>query len=280
MVKATVIKCSSGEGWEIIFDTGEATDEDKDAEDEILLRSRICTNVVWDDRGMETMVQPVNVYLLPLEVALMRDMCIGLEGLLLLPTFLQNGQFRRLGWFEIRDDWYDWDALGSSEKPAGQIHDSWHMSLEEEAVILDGCPQRRPLEHSKRKGYYATLLDIQAWLRNYEETAGLDKLNHHLGQEAEYDKHRSERIEEWMRRFRERTGQNLEENYSIEDDRYCNGVVDKTLTERYEDGLRREDYPHIQSFLSCIADSEKFSILSDQLYEDRHGGGYFTIQII
>lgn len=105
-------------------------------------------------------------------------------------------------------------------------------------------------------------------------------MKHHSSQEPEHDYSCSERLKEWMRRFRERSFQNLEENQSREDDRYCNGVVDKTLTARYADGLRRNDYPQIESFLSYIADSEKLGILSDQFYEERHGGGYFTIQII
>jgi hypothetical protein len=154
------------------------------------------------------------------------------------------------------------------------------MSLEEEAVILDGCPQKRPLKDPKRKGYYVTFLDFQAWADDYEESAGLDKLKHHSGQELKHDNSRSERIKEWMRHFKEKSVQNLEENQSGEDDRYCNGIVDKTLTGRYGYGLRRNDYPQIDTCLSHIADSEKFSILSDQLYEERHGGGYFTIQII
>ncbi|PMD23574.1 HET-domain-containing protein [Hyaloscypha hepaticicola] len=275
MVKATVSKRSSGELWDIIFDTGEATDEDegtkdedldsKDAEDIIPLRSKISASVSWDDRGMETTVQAANVYLLPLEVGLRADVGISLEGLLLLPTFLQNGQFRRLGYFEVQDDWYDWVGLGLGSglpKMNGQTHDSWQISLEEEAVILDGCPQKRPLGDSTERGYYyVTQLDAQALV-------------------PEHDKNRSERIKEWMRRFRERSFQNLEENQSREDDRYCNGLVDKTLTESYGYCLKRGDYPRIESFLSYIADSEKVSILSDQLYEERHGGGYFTIQII
>jgi hypothetical protein len=290
MVKANVSNRSGAEKWVITFHTEEPTDEDggtededldsKDAKDEIPLRCKVSAFVRWDDRGMQTMVQAMNVYLLPLEVRLEKDTGIHLEGLLLLPTFLQNGQFRRLGWFEIRDDWYDWVGLGSDLPTSGQIHDSWHMSLEDEAVILDGCPQKRPLEDPTRKGYYVTFLDFQAWADDYEESTGLDKLKHHSGQEPEYDNIRSERIKEWMRHFRERSVQNLEENRSREDDRYCNGVVDKTLTERYGDGLLRDDYPQIESFLSNIADSETFSILSDQFYEERHGGGYFTIQII
>ena len=226
---------------------------------------------------MQTMVQAMNLYLLPMEVGLEKDTGISLEGLLLLPTFLQNGQFRRLGWFEIRDDWI---GLGSDLPTSGQIHDSWHMSLEEEAVILDGCPQKRPLEDPTRKGYYVTYLDLMAWLDRFEESAGLDKLKHHSGQEPEHDNSRSERIKEWMRHFKERSVQKLEEDQSREDDRYCNGVVDRTLKGRYGYGLRRIDYPQIESLLSHIADSEKSSILSDQLYEERHGGGYFTIQII
>jgi hypothetical protein len=290
MVKATVSKRSSGEDWDIIFETEDATEKDegmvdedldsKDAEDKIPLRSKICAYVIWDDRGMQTMVQAVNVYLLPLEVVLDKDIGLYLEGLLLLPTFLQNGQFRRLGWFKIRDDWYDWVGLGTSLQTPGQIHDSWHMSLEEEAVILDGCPQKRPLNDSTKKGYYVTRFDLMTWLDDFKGSAGLDKLKHYSGQEPEHDNSRFERIKEWMRHFKERSVQNLEENQSREEDRYCNGVVDKTLTERYGYGLRRNDYPQIESFLSHIADSEKFSILSDQLYEERHGGGYFTIQII
>jgi hypothetical protein len=163
---------------------------------------------------------------------------------------------------------------------SGQIHDSWDMSLEEEAVILDGCPQKRPLEDSTTKKYYVTRLDAQAWLSDFEETAGLDKPMNRSVQEPEHDKNRSERIKDWMRQFRERSIQNLEENPSRENDRYCNGVVDKTLIERYGDGLTHDDYPQIESCLRNIADSEKFCILSDQFYEERHGGGYFTIQII
>ncbi len=292
MFKATVSKRSSGEYWDIIFDTGAETEEDEgtevedlDSEDavgEIPLRSKISAFVRWDDRGMEAMVQAVTVYLLPLEVRLAKDIGISLEGLLLLPTFLQNGQFRRLGYFEVRDDWYDWVklGLGSDFQAPGQIHDSWQPSLEEEAVILDGCPQKRPSKDSTLGGYYVTLLDLQAWVTDFNERAGLDEWIHLSGQESEHDRNRSERIKEWMRKFRESSVQNLEENQSREDDRYCNGVVDKTLRARYADGLRRNDYPQIGSFLSNIADSEKFGILSDQLYEERHGGGYFTIQII
>jgi hypothetical protein len=290
MVKATVSKRSSGEDWDIIFETEEAIEKDegtededldsKDAEDEIPLRSKICASVIWDDYGMQTMVQAMNVYLLPLEVFLNMEIGIRLEGLLLLPTFLQNGQFRRLGWFEIRDNWYDWVGLGSSLPTFGQIHDSRRMSLEEEAVILDGCPQKRPLEDPTRKGYYVTHLDALEWMSGYEESTRLDKLKHLSGQELEHDNSRSERIKEWMRHFKERSVQNLEEDQSREDDRYCNGVVDRTLKGRYGYGLRRIDYPQIESLLSHIADSEKSSILSDQLYEERHGGGYFTIQII
>jgi hypothetical protein len=161
----------------------------------------------------------------------------------------------------------------------GQIHDSWHMSLEEEAVVLDGCPQKRPLKDATTKGYYVTLLDAQAWVSDFEKRAGLESM-HRSGQELDHERNRSERIKEWMRQFRERSIQNLEQNPSREDDRYCNGVVDKTLIERYGDGLMHDDYPQIESCLRNIADSEKFSILSDQFYEERHGGGYFTIQII
>lgn len=69
-----------------------------------------------------------------------------------------------------------------------------------------------------------------------------------------------------------------------DDDLYCNGIIDANLHGRYNGVLKSEEYPMIHCFLNIIdvlfIMLEKRGHWSSELYEECHGGGYFTFQII
>ena len=65
---------------------------------------KIRAAVQGDDRAIAEMVEVVNAYIMPFEIFQNEeDMKLHLEGLVLLPTYLQQGQFRRLSLFRVDD---------------------------------------------------------------------------------------------------------------------------------------------------------------------------------
>lgn len=65
---------------------------------------KIRAAVQWDDRAIAEMVEVVNAYIVLFEIFRNEeDVKPHLEGLVLLPTYLQQGQFRRLSLFRVDD---------------------------------------------------------------------------------------------------------------------------------------------------------------------------------
>jgi hypothetical protein len=138
-----------GGEWEIVFfDDLTATEEDKNAN----FRTKIEADFQWDEQAMQDMAHAIEVYLVPCKVFLHQAKeALHLESLVLLPTHSQNGQFRRIDWFEVIDSWRDWDAYPyeSDLNPPYDLNNSPREASPE--VVVDGinnCPGvKNPGQH-------------------------------------------------------------------------------------------------------------------------------------
>jgi len=89
---------------------------------------------------MAEIVEVVNAYIMPFEIFQNgEDMKLHLEGLVLLLTYSQQGQFWRLGLFRV-DDWEYGDDLAIKPETTCDDNDlSREMSPQNEDVSVDRC---------------------------------------------------------------------------------------------------------------------------------------------
>lgn len=122
--------------------------------------TQIPTMVSWDEQEMRNMAHSVFVYLVPFEVNFDDTVKGGLRlvGLILLPTYLKKGQFRRVGKFAIEESWgqeSEGNGTGSDEEcesdeevVSGNEEDSDHQSYEGEEGQDDERSDREVYDES------------------------------------------------------------------------------------------------------------------------------------
>ncbi|CZR65523.1 uncharacterized protein PAC_15423 [Phialocephala subalpina] len=245
--------------------TEEADDDESNSDLEmanIFPVSTIEINVILDDRATSDSLQTFAAYLMPSEAVLtQRETGLHLEGLVLMPTHLKQGQFRRIGYFYLRDYWHDLALtddkveLNSSQQssPTAEVNDSQGHSENQVAEDIE-TP-------------YISVLDVV----EAAHMLGLNSL-------SPVDNEVSRRFKDWLSKHEKESAQGLRRK----DDPYCNGIVNRTLFGRYEDMAAY--FPNITSFLNYVAVRMHKDLdageLDEALYEEAHSDGYIVFHII
>ncbi|KAF2469543.1 HET-domain-containing protein, partial [Lindgomyces ingoldianus] len=109
LVRLGLRRGSIGRRWYIADSNEESESGTEDSEYGIadsIPNSTIEINIALDDRAASQSIQSFFAYLVPLAASLTkRGDGLHLEGLILIPTHLKRGQFRRIGYFYLRDYW-------------------------------------------------------------------------------------------------------------------------------------------------------------------------------
>jgi len=98
LVEAMMVKKPGYEAWEILFP------ESQDRSAAAILRNGISAQINIDDFWLEQILQVAKVFMMPFRILSDKRGNLVLEGMVLSPTYGgQDGQFQRLGVFEIKD---------------------------------------------------------------------------------------------------------------------------------------------------------------------------------
>lgn len=287
MLQAKIIKVREeqrvGVRWYIVVFDGWTETEEEEVLDQGF-RMKIEAYVQWDDRALEDMIEAVRVYMVPFEISLLpSDLGLELEGLILLPTFVQAGQFRRVGSFRVADYWRNrYEDKNMSDVESSCDSPSDLEAVPEEIRGLEGCSQVRPAKRPGQPQAYVTLLEAVVWLKDQAPlcTTTLQEAR------STGDDKRTRKVKKWMidlTKTMTQDSEDSEKGQSCDNDPYGNGIINKTLKDRYGRDMRN-DYLHINSLLTWAF--AKFDIarendlLSDEMCEECHGDGYFTFQIV
>jgi Heterokaryon incompatibility protein (HET) len=285
MLKAKILKVGRKEGqeWDILLsddwkENMEGSEYDDSEDMNSSLRFKIRATISWDDLTFEEIIEAASVYLVPFEISLLPDDTgLDLQGLILLPTLINAGQFRRLGWFRVEDKWRVNRHKKRSISLGYDDHSPWE-STPEELERSDGCSQVHPDKVDDRLPY-RTALELKALWIDMSARAAAE------GKAASYDV-RTRKIQKFMddsTRTANRDDNISQNGQSKKDDPYCNGMINTILLERYGDDMKH-NYPKINSllvitFIHFDLDREEGK-LCEELYEGYHGNGYFTFQIV
>jgi hypothetical protein len=277
MLRATIVKqreskSSRSPRWNIVlvdpwqdFVENDGTEVDSLGDEGSYLRYKIKARIEWDDPTVKMMTEVASVCLVPFEISLLPDeLGLNLEGLIQIPTYLKAGQFRRVRWFSVKDEW---DGIKSEASCSD--NSSLREASSEEIGVLDGCSQVAPTIDPQRHPT-VTALEVSA---NIEEQK-LWRWGSFPESSPARDGPRTRKLKKFMN--------NLTQT-ATQDDSYHNGVIKTTLLERYGEDMR-DNYPQINALLGIAF--IKFGIereadqLNEELYEVCHGNGYFTFQIV
>jgi hypothetical protein len=227
--------------------------------------------VSWDDWEMDDMTEGINIYLAPFEVHLNSVGNLVLEGLLLSPTHLARGQYRRLGHFSVHDD-----LLQSQNQDA-----ETGFSQEVKSVQTNDFNDDRA-QHVNAKlsaPIHITALDVTAFYAN------MDKKNKLMGLECSSSsssgpfQKMKKRLDPWQ----DCSSLSSKESLNESEDPYWNGAVNPKLANRYHDTLNGFEYERINSFFAALT----WTIFKEGLVggsqvpnEEDHGNNYFTFSIV
>ncbi|KAI1295944.1 heterokaryon incompatibility protein-domain-containing protein [Xylaria venustula] len=271
LIRTIISKIPNSRKWTVnLYDPKEETEE-AIAGEPLPVRATVESTVYWDDKAMSEMIQSAAVTLVPFEISSFES-TLNLQGLILDRTYCKNGQYRRLGYFSIRDSWseYKFDAnrLLSQYLPSRTDSQGSHSSQ-------SSTGSQETTSSVRRRGRTVTALEIKAIF----ETA-------HREEEA-LQGSQSEQTQKIRKRMlgKKYTEQDEDpDNAESEGDALGNEAIDMTLVNRYTDELDPVNYPNINSFLSLILIrfelSQEHGHLQNELYQLCHGQGYFTIEII
>lgn len=262
--------------WEILLaddfenDTGSSESDDMENMSSAL-RFKIEAKIYWDDPTFQELIDIASVYIVPFETSVtVTGLC--LEGLILCPMHTDKGHFRRLGLFQINDSGDIHHQEKKKLSPVGDHEHSYPDSTPEEIEILDGCSQVPP-KLSDGRLLHRTILELKHMLSYIKATSAEES-----GGTA-YVQDILERREHPGKMTSQKT---ISQTQQSEDDPYCNGRISTNLFRRYGEDIHR--YPNINSLLSLIyvhnTMDEEENILNMNLYEERHGDGYFTFHIV
>ncbi|KAF7507555.1 hypothetical protein GJ744_010346 [Endocarpon pusillum] len=281
MIRAKITKKSTS-SWEIDLVAWLTTD----FKDKWGLQKVITAGFMWDDKAIHEMAEALNVFLVPCEVLLPDNFKLLLQGLVLLPTYLHKGQFRRIGRFSVVDLWYDppkdWNAvykesLLDSDTNNSVSDDDTSKSDQSEQVLSDRKKAAGVIDpnlHGITDLQLHNLLEAMSRVENKEK--GLDEENK-----------QSQNMKRKMQCSGEISIRNDKGSSEVplnQDDPYHHGDIDIKLGNRYVDELDEDDYPQINSLLTFIeiiaGCQEDDGYLSDGKWGTYHGDGYFTLEIV
>jgi hypothetical protein len=241
---------------------------------------KVEVRVVWDDEGFKEICETLKAFLMPFEIYMTPDFRdLNMRGIIISPLGSHKGQFRRIGFFEIRD------------QPSASVnHDT--LSPDTESIARKTSSESTdpvPLYSNKIMNEVLPIGDSsQEPLFDYAETPCVTVFDadQWLG-EDERKKEKLPRYPEIHPLSKRSSRSNASSNWdpSNKNDIYCNGVVDMTLPRRYDGQLGEDQYPNINSFLTYAV--MHFDLLVDvqeklweRYYEESHSGGIFTIRIV
>lgn len=231
-------------------------------------KSVIEATIKWDDKALDKMAEVARVYLVPFEIFLCYTE-LRLQGLILLPTYLEDGQFRRVGFFEVEDKLRK-DETGASAFACDSTSDP-EISLDE-TESRESCPQIN-LDGSQQ----ITRLELEARLVQLRSRA-----NKFRERKPLWEHIRARKLEKWMSDPTKQTAQDYNTPLCQEDE-YKNGKVNTTLLDRYGPDMK-ELYPNIYSLLATIFVKFEMEREEGKIREDicgkSHGNGYFTFDIV
>jgi hypothetical protein len=206
-------------------------------------RTNVNARIYWDDAGFSSIIEAGDVFMMPFRV--FRDTGAGfltLEGLVLSRTFLRNGQFQRIGLFQIQDgpSLEGRSILLSANAETDQQYLSANENVSDrslspdtggrtEDLNIDGCSQDRPF--NSRGDWYFTqyfIGEILRWVVPYPSPPEIHPLS---------------------KRSNAADG-HLNRDLSGRGDKYENGVINTTLLERYRHQLGGDQYSNINSCLT------------------------------
>jgi hypothetical protein len=255
-----------GIDWELDFKDCGAVFSDLDQH----VLEKIPMFVDWDDWEMDDMTEGINIYLAPFEIHLRSNGYLVLEGLLLLPTHLARGQYRRLGYFSVEDN-----LLRSRNQDA-----ETGLSQEINSVQINGFNDDR-VHHVNAKlspPVHYTVLDVTAVLANTDKKDKLMGLKCSSSSNSGPFQKMKKRLDPWQ------DCPSLSKESLVEsEDPYWNGAVNPKLLNRYHDTLNKFEYERINSLFAALT----WAIFKEGLVggcqvpnEEDHGNDYFTFSIV
>ena len=170
------------------------------------------TTIQWDDKENEDIILAARVYLAPLETYL-DSSGMWLEGLILTPTHSSPGVYRRLGWFEVRDEW----EKEERRDPNMIVHEEFNLMPSSD-------------------GHYHSRTELHLILTSMSNEKKEEDERFHKLKACFHDSEKIETCDDGPV-----TGNDLQK-----EDRYNNGVLNTELLSRYKQHL---DVLQVQSFL-------------------------------
>ncbi len=257
----------TGNSWELHFKDCGAVFSDLDQH----VLEKIPMFVHWDDWEMDDVTERINIYLAPFEIHLRSTADLVLEGLLLLPTQLAKGQYRRLGYFSVHDH------LRRSRNQDAKTELSHEINSVQTNDRNDDRDQHSNVKLSPPVRY--TALDVIAVFADKDKEIKLmERECSSLSNSGPFQKMRR-RLEPWQ----DCPSLSSKESLIESKDPYWNGAVNPKLLDRYHDTLNEFEYESINSFFAALT----WAIFKEGLFggrqvpnEEDHGNNYFIFSII
>jgi hypothetical protein len=256
-----------GISWELDFKDCRAVSSHLD----LHVLEKIPMFVSWDDWEMADMTEGINIYLAPFEIHLNSEGNLVLKGLLLLPTHLAKGQYRRLGRFSVQDN-----LLRIRNQDA-----ETELSHETNSVLTNDFNDNRG-QHVNAKlspPFHYTMLDVMANCARAAKKIKLMRLESSSSSNSGPFQKMKKRLDPWQ----DCPSLSSKESLIESKDPYWNGAVNPKLLNRYHDTLNEFDYEGINSFFAALT----WSTYKERLIsgcqvpnEEDHGNNYFTFSIV
>lgn len=249
--KNTTSESLSDRKWEISLRDPTVTSiidrELADRKIKSLLDWEIPTSIQWDGQDMnEMVVGSAHVYLASIQIHLCQHVRLQLVGLVLLPTYIENGQFRRVGTFTIESSWLGniiERSLSLVLQRATPTTPSESESSSENSSIEGDLSEDSADEVSAFDRGICKVL-----VKNRPLNLEIANLIAPIEEHADVEDETSRRLKKMMHDIKE--GVVSQAEHIIPGNRYSDGkFLNTLLTGRYYPVLTHYDYPEIDSFL-------------------------------
>jgi hypothetical protein len=271
--------------------TGER--ENDTVEDDFGLLKTIRAEIRFDDRLTDHMVLSAYVFLVPFEIQIRR--VLGkrraiLEGLVLGPTYIQNGQYQRIGWFEIEDKLED-SVEGSSamdeDSESGSTHAESNARLDDSPNATTSYEMLEDSNEDTNSDIDDVYIEDENSLRDDScspaKSPATGEIPSSFAVSSIYHSLKEQGILEAWEEVQSLTEDDSTNDWD-KDDPFCNGQLPRTLLNPFDPSeLERYQYPQIYTFLVIIFLYHQDDPMSNNFrpfYEEKHEDGYCTIQII
>lgn len=191
------------------------------------------------------MTEGINIYLVPFEIHLNCRGDLVLEGLLLLPTHVEKGQYRRLGYFSVQDH------LHRSRNQDAETELSHETNSVQTDDLNDDRDQHVNAKLSPPERY--TALDVKAFIAGQDRENKLKKLKCSCSSNSGPFQKMKRRLDPWQ----DYSSLSSKESLNEYNDPYWNGAVSSQLINRYQDTLSEDEYLNINSCRSHLLDYQR-----------------------